>query len=289
MGERASHVFRFRNIGQAELEIRKVGTSCSSCTTATLSSERLNPQAVGELRVDFRETKEAGQLLRTIEVYTNDPSNPIETLTITALVVESYKVSPSRLYFDANGTKELDFSSIASLNLQITNVEASSEYLSAIVGDHQRVDDRIVSRMKVSLSAPASMNRAREYITIHTNSDIVSDIKIPIRIRMGQSISIQPEKLFFGAISSGKQVTRRAVISIPDGSSTRIERIECKSQAVSAECVKEQNRHLVVVKLNPHAPLGRFQDIIQVHTNDPDIPVLELTAYGAVLPVRKTQ
>ena len=69
-GERGSHTFIFRNTGGGKLEIREIDAPCS-CTTALLSTEELNSQEIGELRVDFRETEEKGRLERVVEVHSN--------------------------------------------------------------------------------------------------------------------------------------------------------------------------------------------------------------------------
>ena len=279
-GEKVYHTFRFRNTGDATLYINKIDGSCA-CTATLLSSTELEPQETGELRVEFNQPTPKS-VPRTVKIYSTDPSTPVKLLTIKATVVQPYDVKPSRLSFDTNGVRELEVYTPVDLNLQLTRVDTSTEYLSAVIGDPERVHHEIRYQVEVNFLAPASVDRLDEQITIHTNR-AVDPIIIPVRVRLSQNIKVHPSRLFFGAVSRSEKTVQSAFISIRDASSG-IERIECASQAISADLVKEQNtKYAIVVQLNSDAPLGRFQEQIRIHTNDPSTPLLELAVYGIVL------
>ena len=282
VGEKVFHNFKFRNSGDATLQINKIDSSCA-CAATLLSSTTLKPQETGELKVEFKQLTPKN-VPRTVKIYSTDPSTPVKTLTIRANVVQPYDVKPPRLYFDAGGTRELDIFSAADLNLELTQVETSTEYLSAVIGTPENVHNNQRFRVQVNFLAPTSIQNLHEQIIIHTNRE-VDPIVIPVRIQMmSQKIGIHPKMIFFGAVSKGKKVVRSAFISMPDGHSA-IERVENKSQAISAKLVKEREKKIVVdVELRSDAPLGRFRDKIKIHTNNPSTPSLELTVYGMVLP-----
>ena len=282
VGEKVSHNFKFRNSGDATLQINKIDSSCA-CAATLLSSTTLKPQETGELKVEFKQLTPKN-VPRTVKIYSTDPSTPVKTLTIRAAVVQPYEVKPSHLFFDAGGTRELEISSPADLNLQLTNVETSTECLSAVIGAPENLHSTVRFRVKVKFLAPTSVQNLDEQITIHSNRD-VDPIIIPVRVQMmSHNIEIHPKMLFFGAVSKGKKVVRSAFISMPDGHS-RIERVENKSQAILTNLVKERDKKIVIeVELSPDAPLGRFRNKIKIHTNDRSTPLLELTVYGMVLP-----
>lgn len=282
VGENVSHNFKFRNSGDAKLQINKIDSSCA-CAATLLSSTTLKPQETGELKIDFKQLTPKN-VPRTVKIYSTDPSTPVKTLTIRANVVQPYEVKPPHLFFDAGGTKELEISSPAGLNLQLTNVETSTECLSAVIGAPENVHSNVRFRVRVKFLAPTSVQNLDEQITIHSNRD-VDPIIIPVRIQMmSQKVGIHPKNLFFGAVSRSKKVFRSAFISVPAGDSG-IERIENKSQAILTNLVKERDKKIVVVvELSPDAVLGRFRDTIKIHTNDPSTLPLELTVYGMVLP-----
>ena len=282
VGEKVSHNFKFRNSGDATLQINKIDSSCA-CAATLLSSTTLQPQETGELKIDFKQLTPKN-VPRTVKIHSTDPSTPVKTLTIRANVVQPYNVKPPHLFFNAGGTKELEISSPAGLNLQLTNVKTSTECLSAVIGAPENVHSNVRFRVKVKFLVPTSVQNLDEQVTIHSNRD-VDPIIIPVRVQMmSQNIEIHPKMLFFGAVSKGKKIVRSAFISMPDGHS-RIERVENKSQAILTNLVKERDKKIVVeVELSPDAPLGRFRDRIQIHINDPSTPSLEFTVYGMVLP-----
>ena len=85
-----SHVFQVRNVGDKELEITVVSTSCA-CTTAEVDSRHLAPGAETGLTVTYDPQVhggETGEFLRVVYVRSNDPETPEASLTIRVTVVE---------------------------------------------------------------------------------------------------------------------------------------------------------------------------------------------------------
>ncbi len=71
----------FKNIGNAVLNITDVKTSCG-CTAALLSSKSLQPGESGTLRIDLDTSNREGKLTRTVTLYSNDPKEPNQTVTL---------------------------------------------------------------------------------------------------------------------------------------------------------------------------------------------------------------
>jgi len=86
-----TQVFQVRNIGQGDLEITGVSTSCG-CTTAGVSSRRLGPGEAADLAVTYDpqvHDGETGEFMRVVYIRSNDPDTPEANLTIRAKVVDS--------------------------------------------------------------------------------------------------------------------------------------------------------------------------------------------------------
>lgn len=87
-GETVETSFVVRNEGQAVLEIRRVGTSCS-CTTAKVDKEKIDPGESVRLSVVYDsgamgEFHGKGKQERIIYVRSNDPENPQTEVMIFA-------------------------------------------------------------------------------------------------------------------------------------------------------------------------------------------------------------
>ena len=81
-GEKVSHTFKFKNTGNADLEIYLVKTSCR-CTASLLSNKIIKPGAAGELQVAFSSAGYIGKVIRTTDILSNDPENPRIKVTLT--------------------------------------------------------------------------------------------------------------------------------------------------------------------------------------------------------------
>ena len=71
----------FKNIGNGVLNITDVKTSCG-CTAALLSSKSLQPGESGTVRIDLDTSNREGKLTRTVTLYSNDPQEPNQTVTL---------------------------------------------------------------------------------------------------------------------------------------------------------------------------------------------------------------
>ncbi len=85
-GIAVTHTFVLSNVGNEELVISKVESSCH-CTTTQLSSSRVAPGASVSLPVVFDTYEFAGQIDRQIEVTSNDPATPRLDLRLSGRVL----------------------------------------------------------------------------------------------------------------------------------------------------------------------------------------------------------
>ena len=72
---------KVKNTGKKLLVINDVNSSCG-CTAALMSSKKLEPGQVGELSISFDTAKREGKISRTVTIFSNDPENPVETITL---------------------------------------------------------------------------------------------------------------------------------------------------------------------------------------------------------------
>ncbi len=71
----------FKNTGNDVLTISDVKTSCG-CTAALLSSKTLKPGETGSVKIELDTTGRDGELTRTVTLYSNDPKEPNQTITL---------------------------------------------------------------------------------------------------------------------------------------------------------------------------------------------------------------
>ncbi|GBD89877.1 hypothetical protein BMS3Abin04_00590 [bacterium BMS3Abin04] len=74
-------IVKVKNTGKKPLIINDINSSCG-CTAALMSSKKLNPNQVGDLSISFDTAKREGKISRTVTIFSNDPENPVETITL---------------------------------------------------------------------------------------------------------------------------------------------------------------------------------------------------------------
>jgi hypothetical protein len=98
-GEQPACVFSFTNGGNEDLRILQVEPTCG-CTTALLTAPLPGAGARGDIRVVFDSDNFAGEVVKEIEVRSNDPARRSVTLRVKALVEPEFDFEPSVVAFD---------------------------------------------------------------------------------------------------------------------------------------------------------------------------------------------
>lgn len=98
-GELPACVFSFTNGGNEDLHILQVEPTCG-CTTTLLSAQILRAGEHGGIRVVFDSDNFAGEVVKEVEVRSNDPVRKNVTLRLKALVEPEIDFEPRSVTFD---------------------------------------------------------------------------------------------------------------------------------------------------------------------------------------------
>lgn len=173
------HAFAFRNAGGLDLQIDNLRPSCD-CTATAAPVRLLPPGADSAIEVSFDTSDEFGKQTRTITVYSNDPAQPVITLTLRADVDADVAADPPQLYVGhvrrgetAPNDARLVVGAAAAVTLG--PLEASGP----VVGSFLRTGDA-GKRVVVRIKPDAPLGRFRETVTIHTTSRQRPVLTIPV-------------------------------------------------------------------------------------------------------------
>ena len=97
-GKMVDHVFKIKNTGHGELEIRGMKTSCG-CTAAAPSKNHLAPGEEADVSVGFDTHFQKGHQVRTITAFTNDPATPQAVMTMQGIVKQQVAATPAQVAF----------------------------------------------------------------------------------------------------------------------------------------------------------------------------------------------
>jgi hypothetical protein len=166
-GSQVLHDFVIRNAGDAELEISRVVSSCSTCLRAGIEKTKISPGSTTVLhsRLDLRLL--GGAISRAILVDCNDPQSPSIALELTGVVVPAYQVIPAEISLDLSQGQQTVMAKIVPL----LNLHAP---LSQVLCDDTNIVAQLsperASRFVLTVQALESIPRGRAVInlTIHS-------------------------------------------------------------------------------------------------------------------------
>ncbi|MGE5233110.1 MAG: DUF1573 domain-containing protein, partial [Acidobacteriota bacterium] len=96
-GEPLQHRFDFRNDGGSALLVDNVKTSCD-CAAVVAQPSTVAPGAAGSVAVRCDTDQSHGRVQRSVTVYSNDPAQPVLTLTLGGEVTADAVADPPSLY-----------------------------------------------------------------------------------------------------------------------------------------------------------------------------------------------
>ncbi|MEM9022999.1 MAG: DUF1573 domain-containing protein [Bacteroidota bacterium] len=87
-GEKAKHVYKFTNTGEAELVVTHASASCG-CTVPSYSKEPIAPGGKGEIEVEFDSEGKSGKIHKKVSIVAN--THPATTV----IAIKGFVVAPT--------------------------------------------------------------------------------------------------------------------------------------------------------------------------------------------------
>ena len=286
-GEKVTHVFKFKNTGNAPLEIQNVATSCG-CTSAKPEKTLYEPGESGEIPVTFNSERFSGKITKRITITTNDTRNPKTIVTINGNIVVDIISKPVSVFFTKaksgqKTTQEIMVSTEKLPKLEISKIETNPEFLSA---ELVPVDDK---NAKIILTAdgtkfPEGKSRLNGAITYETNSETQKTIRTTVTINIDRPLKASPNSVYFFATKQGKERETTLKLSSSEGQEFKIQEIKADLDYISVKEDKGEGavKSLTVV-LSDQTPVGKFNGTITVKTNIAAQPQLVIPIRGSVI------
>lgn len=182
-GEKVSHTFSFRNLGDGPLLIQKVRTSCG-CTAALLSEMEVPAGEEGEIETTFDSGRFRGQVTKTVYLYTNDPVQPVAQFHIRGKVQPEIEQDPDRINLGVMTPEVEKVARVELINrghdeitlsaVDVTAVELQAELTETVLGPGQK------GEIVVHALPRAGTSRLNGYVLVQTSSSATPQLRIPV-------------------------------------------------------------------------------------------------------------
>ncbi|MGO9063033.1 MAG: DUF1573 domain-containing protein [Candidatus Binataceae bacterium] len=277
-GTPVKYEFTIKNIGQAELIIGQVQSSCG-CTVAQSDKKRLAPGDETQLPVTFDTSHERGRANRRIDVYTNDPQTPDLALNIQGVIKVESEATPAEVVFGnvkhrTEQTQEVAISYHGKgKDFRITKVANSNSNIA--------VTQEPGLKLKVSLLKTMPAGPFQDTIEIATNG---RPIEIPVYGRIVGNLVTEPAQVSFGILPHGAGAMRIVRLTNSGPHPVAIKGVSSTNPAVvvQSEPISAGKVYKVTLELRKGTPDGQLRGQVVIQTDDPEQTSLMVPFYGIV-------
>lgn len=193
-GEEKSHSFTIKNEGEATLQYKLKGTSCS-CTVSDMERDKIYeipPGEQKEIELTWSPDEPEEVFSKYAEIYTNDPENTVVALSVRGRVERKLAFNPEAgwplKHVDRKTPQTLTgqiYSSVLD-EFSIEKIEVSSEQVKASykpISDEEREYFGVKCGYVLTVEFdPSDLKTGRidEKVTVHTNVEEAKEISFPI-------------------------------------------------------------------------------------------------------------
>jgi len=287
-GDQVNHLFQFTNQGRRDLRIESVKTSCG-CTAAVISAEVIPPGKEGTISATFDTTRFFGEKVKSISVYSNDPAQPVSTLTLQGEIAVEVAVAPAQLYLGRvrrgeGATQTLELLYDADKPISITNVTVDSPLVNVRAEDLEKKGKK-GKKLLVTLRKDAPLGRVSTEIAVTTTSQKRPSILIPVFGHIEGDLLVQPPQVSFGVVRKGE--TKTHDISIKSRANSPIHMVRTQSSTANViaamDTVKDGEEYHLTLKVDPNSEPGQIKGEVQVVTDHPVEKILTIPVYGMLV------
>ncbi|MDR2169141.1 MAG: DUF1573 domain-containing protein [Planctomycetaceae bacterium] len=249
-GTNSEHRFILTNPFQDELHISGVSSSCA-CTSAFILDGKDTLQTYDKTAIVARlrsVDNTFGQKNATITIRIDKPSVAEIQLNTHANIRSDILFSPSALRFDAVDSG-VEKSRTLTVNYtgrnaawRIVDVKSANPHIAAQVTSTQVFPNQIIVTIKVTLKSEMPDGEFTDRLALISNdAEIRRELPVLVSGRVGVTISVAPETVFFGYLKSGEASPMKSVL-LKGSQPFKIKKLICDNPAVKA--VIELNQDL---------------------------------------------
>jgi hypothetical protein len=283
-GAAVKHTFRLENGGPGVLTIGAVQTSCG-CTVAQPSKREVAPGDSSELVATFDTSADKGPAQRVITVNTNDPQHKQIALTIKGDVKVKVDANPSPVVFDKvkHGTEAsrevLITDMIGAKNFRITSITNSSPDLK--VTERARTDGKPGAALTLTLLKSALARPLSDTVKVATST---APVNIPVYGNVIGDLNVMPPQVSFGIVKHHAGAIQFARLTNAGDRPITVLGATTNNVKVTAavEPITPGREYKLTLELTANSPDGTLRGMVEIKTDDPGQPVVQVPFYGIV-------
>jgi hypothetical protein len=278
---KVTHRFAFRNTGGLELKLDNVRTSCG-CTAAASTTAGIPPGASGAIEVTCGTADLFGPQKWTVTVYTNDPAQPVSTLTLSGQVHADAAADPPQVYVGhlSRGQTATNDVRIFGEVVSGARLDSSGKSVDASLSDTPKG-----RRLHVSIKNDAPLGPFAETVAIPTGSPRHPLLVVAVAGVVDGNVVVSPARVNFGTATAGAKVSRTIGVQNQGRRPLHISAARLKPAIGTAAVtpLADGRGFRVTVTLNEDLRPGKISGTLELDTDDPEQTRIELPCLGRMV------
>ncbi len=293
-GEKIVHDFVLRNDGNAPLEITEVRPACG-CTVAEFD-KTIAPGQTGKVHIVLDTSTFAGAIAKGVEVLTNDPATPRIELTVRVKVEPYVSVKPGYARYIMVQGEETQGAIAQTLwvpdgtDMDIVKIDSPFPHLKTSFRE-AKTEERVADakgkqwRVEMQLTKDAPVGAIAEYVTVHTTHPKQKLVQIPVSGFVRPVVAVTPAVADVGTVEV-KQPLKR-VINVRNFATEAIKVTSVEDNVngldISFEPLQDGREYQITLTLLPGLAKGPLNGKLQLRTDSPKAPVIDVDIRGTVM------
>jgi hypothetical protein len=305
------HTWEIKNVGEVDLEITMVKTTCS-CTVAKLKSADgeskpklvIKPGESTKIDVEWQTKTFRDDYRQGVELTTNDPAHASVSVTVHGKVYPPMTVVPGEtIAFNSISNEETQKARIAIFSMDRPETKLTKFKTSRpewLVARSEPLTSKDCEQLKtpsgnsgpkaghsviVEIKPGMPLGRFQEELVIETDHPLKSDLKITITGNMIGPISVIPDRVRMSSVSSNKGASLDLTLLVRGGAPTKFEVLshpeKLDVKVTPDETPTQHGRYKMTVTVAPGTSAGPVKGEIVLKTDNPK--ATELTIPVTVL------
>ncbi|MBN2745096.1 MAG: DUF1573 domain-containing protein [Bacteroidales bacterium] len=316
---KAEATFHFTNVGDGDLKIVNVKTSCG-CTASDYSKNVIKPGEKGFVKATYFTKNRPGPFRKTITVTTNDVDKPNSVLVIKGTVTPKPKTEAEKYPTTMGNLKAMSnhiaFMQIKNHETKTDSMKIFNNWTREMTFNFEQVPAHITAKLRKNTLKPQESTyliisydaaKRNDYgllydrIAIKTNDDnqpikilnvsanIIEDFSVltPKQLKKAPVITFDSIYHDFGKIGTGALVTYQFKFKNTGKSDLIIRKTKascgCTAIAPAESVIKKGKSSYIEVKFNTTGYQGQQKKTVTIITNDPKNHEITLTLTGEVV------
>jgi hypothetical protein len=278
-GQKVSQRYEVTNTGSAPLVLKEIRPSCG-CTSAMVGKWTLMPGENAFIEVQYDSTGALGNIQKTIDVISNDPTNPEMELTFAAGVYREILPDRSVVFFDevprsGSASTSIHLESGDGRPIVIKSIEPLPTYLTCEAqwkDNDVFLDINIIGRL-----IPKHTSKGQDVMKIHTNSAHDPILQFNVFWEAVSAITAFPKQVVWNELAGSELC---AAITLVHSGSKPFKILGAKSTLPHIKVAYQKNsvaaRHTISATISAKAKAGTYMEKIMLKLDDPEQRELEI-------------